>query len=62
MSVRLLKELTMPTGRFAYWLEPDDRIKTPFENVPPLGSVPFQTGPPIESATVVPFVSLNLYR
>ena len=38
MSVTLLNELTMPAGRFAYWLEPGVSISTPLENVPPLGS------------------------
>jgi len=32
----------------------------PPEKVPPLGSEPFQAGPPIESTTVVPPVSLKL--
>jgi len=38
MIVQLLKEFIMPAGKFAYWLEPDESIKTPFENVPPLGN------------------------
>jgi len=63
MIVQLLKEFIMPAGKFPHtgW----NRMKvskTPFENVPPLGNAPFQTGPPTESAMVMPFVSLKLYR
>ena len=37
----------------------ENNLNCPLENVPPLGSTPFHTGPPTESAIVVPPVSLK---
>ena len=58
--VKLLNVLTMPTGRLAYCDEAVANVNWPLENVPPPGSAPFQTGPPTESAMLVPLVSLKL--
>src|ERR1051326_7221562 len=58
--VQLLSVLTIAGGKLTYCCEPDDKINWPLEKVPPLGNVPVQVGPPMESATVVPLVSLKL--
>jgi hypothetical protein len=58
--VQLLNVLTSVDGKLTYCCEVDASVNWPLENVPPAGKVPAHTGPPIESETIVPLVSLKL--
>src|ERR1041385_3264979 len=60
MRVMLLNEPTMPGGSAPYCSELDASASCPPESVPPLGRAPFHTGPPTESANVLPPFSLKL--
>ena len=61
MTVRLVKPDTTPAGRLTYWEALPERVSWPLpEKAPPLGRVPFHTGPPTESAVVAPPVSAKL--